>query len=73
VEFLEFAVDEAVGARLGGWLKRLGFAEAGKHRSKDVRLLRQNDINIVLNAEPYSSATTSSRPTARRCAPPPCG
>ncbi|MNZ61597.1 4-hydroxyphenylpyruvate dioxygenase [compost metagenome] len=54
VEFLEFAVDEAVGARLGSWLKRLGFADAGKHRSKDVRLLRQNDINIVLNAEPYS-------------------
>ena len=56
VEFLEFAVDEAVGARLGGWLKRLGFAEAGAHRSKGVRLLRQGDINIVLNAEPYSFA-----------------
>ena len=54
VEFLEFAVDEAVGARLGSWLKRLGFAEAGKHRSKEVQLLRQGDINIVLNAEPYS-------------------
>ncbi|MDV9032546.1 3-dehydroshikimate dehydratase QuiC [Pseudomonas sp. RAC1] len=54
VEFLEFAVDEAVGARLGGWLKRLGFAEAGQHRSKAVRLLRQGDINLVLNAEPYS-------------------
>ncbi|MDZ5605390.1 3-dehydroshikimate dehydratase QuiC [Pseudomonas sp. RP23018S] len=56
VEFLEFAVDEAVGARLGGWLKRLGFSDAGEHRSKDVCLLRQGDINIVLNAEPYSFA-----------------
>ncbi|MDR0209589.1 MAG: bifunctional sugar phosphate isomerase/epimerase/4-hydroxyphenylpyruvate dioxygenase family protein [Pseudomonas putida] len=56
VEFLEFAVDEALGARLGLWLKRLGFAESGQHRSKDVRLLRQGDINIVLNAEPYSFA-----------------
>ncbi|MFV3402498.1 MULTISPECIES: 3-dehydroshikimate dehydratase QuiC [Pseudomonas] len=56
VEFLEFAVDEAVGARLGSWLKRLGFAEAGAHRSKAVSLLRQGDINIVLNAEPYSFA-----------------
>ncbi|TRO39787.1 4-hydroxyphenylpyruvate dioxygenase [Pseudomonas sp. ALS1131] len=54
VEFLEFAVDEAVGARLSGWLERLGFARAGQHRSKDVSLLRQGDINIVLNAEPYS-------------------
>nr|WP_314487340.1 3-dehydroshikimate dehydratase QuiC [uncultured Pseudomonas sp.] len=56
VEFLEFAVDEAIGARLAGWLKRLGFSEAGEHRSKDVRLLRQGDINLVLNAEPYSFA-----------------
>lgn len=56
VEFLEFAVDEAVGARLGAWLTRLGFAESGVHRSKAVRLLRQGDINIVLNAEPYSFA-----------------
>ncbi|MCP1649686.1 3-dehydroshikimate dehydratase QuiC [Pseudomonas nitroreducens] len=54
VEFLEFAVDEALGARLGNWLERLGFARAGEHRSKAVSLLRQGDINIVLNAEPYS-------------------
>ncbi|CDF84204.1 4-hydroxyphenylpyruvate dioxygenase, putative [Pseudomonas knackmussii B13] len=56
VEFLEFAVDEALGARLGGWLEKLGFARAGEHRSKAVSLLRQGDINIVLNAEPYSFA-----------------
>ncbi|MEP9321168.1 3-dehydroshikimate dehydratase QuiC [Pseudomonas sp. LABIM340] len=56
VEFLEFAVDEALGARLGNWLERLGFARAGEHRSKAVSLLRQGDINIVLNAEPYSFA-----------------
>lgn len=54
VEFLEFAVDEALGARLGNWLERLGFARAGEHRSKAVSLLRQGNINIVLNAEPYS-------------------
>ncbi|TBU99039.1 3-dehydroshikimate dehydratase QuiC [Phytopseudomonas dryadis] len=56
VEFLEFAVSEAVGAKLSNWLERLGFARAGQHRSKDVSLLRQGDINIVLNAEPYSFA-----------------
>ncbi|MDH1265953.1 3-dehydroshikimate dehydratase QuiC [Pseudomonas sp. GD03944] len=56
IEFLEFAVDEAVGAKLAHWLERLGFARAGQHRSKDVSLLRQGDINIVLNAEPYSFA-----------------
>lgn len=56
IEFLEFAVDEAAGAKLAHWLERLGFARAGQHRSKDVSLLRQGNINIVLNAEPYSFA-----------------
>ncbi|KAF1061175.1 MAG: 4-hydroxyphenylpyruvate dioxygenase [Pseudomonas citronellolis] len=56
IEFLEFAVDEAVGARLAGWLEQLGFARVGQHRSKAVSLLRQGDINLVLNAEPYSFA-----------------
>lgn len=56
VEFLEFAVDSDQGSKLGNWLERLGFARAGRHRSKDVSLMRQGDINIVLNAEPYSFA-----------------
>ncbi|MCF3998543.1 4-hydroxyphenylpyruvate dioxygenase, partial [Pseudomonas aeruginosa] len=47
IEFLEFAVDETLGARLGQWLQRLGFARAGEHRSKNVSLLRQGDINLV--------------------------
>lgn len=56
IEFLEFAVDEALGAKLGNWLERLGFAKAGQHRSKSVSLLRQGDINLILNSEPYSFA-----------------
>jgi 4-hydroxyphenylpyruvate dioxygenase len=36
------------------WLERLGFVKAGQHRSKSVSLLRQGDINLILNAEPYS-------------------
>jgi 4-hydroxyphenylpyruvate dioxygenase len=56
VEFLEFAVDDAQGARLAGWLEKLGFARRGQHRSKAVSLLGQGDIKIVLNAEPYSFA-----------------
>jgi 4-hydroxyphenylpyruvate dioxygenase len=56
VEFLEFAVDDAQGARLAGWLEKLGFARLGQHRSKAVSLLGQGDIKIVLNAEPYSFA-----------------
>jgi 4-hydroxyphenylpyruvate dioxygenase len=56
VEFLEFAVDEAAGAKLKHWLGQLGFAVAGQHRSKNVTLLRQNNINLILNSEPYSFA-----------------
>ncbi|TWH75895.1 4-hydroxyphenylpyruvate dioxygenase [Azomonas agilis] len=56
VEFIEFAVDEPQGARLGHWLERLGFSCTGAHRSKAVKLWQQGEINIVLNAEPYSFA-----------------
>ncbi|WP_460043583.1 3-dehydroshikimate dehydratase QuiC [Pseudomonas sp. S2_H01] len=56
VDFLEFAVDDAQGARLAGWLEKLGFARLGQHRSKAVSLLGHGDIKIVLNAEPYSFA-----------------
>ncbi|WP_248799426.1 3-dehydroshikimate dehydratase QuiC [Pseudomonas sp. MWU13-2105] len=56
IEFLEFAVDESLGAKLTLWLERLGFAKAGQHRSKSVSLLRQGDINLILNSEPYSFA-----------------
>ena len=56
IEFLEFAVDESLGAKLSHWLERLGFVKAGQHRSKAVSLLRQGDINLILNCEPYSFA-----------------
>ncbi|KPA96761.1 3-dehydroshikimate dehydratase QuiC [Pseudomonas asplenii] len=56
IEFLEFAVDESLGAKLTHWLERLGFSKAGQHRSKSVSLLRQGDINLILNSEPYSFA-----------------
>jgi 4-hydroxyphenylpyruvate dioxygenase len=56
IEFLEFAVDGAAHAELAGFLARLGFRHAGRHRSKAVDLYRQGRINLVLNAEPDSSA-----------------
>ncbi|HEX2116809.1 MAG TPA: TIM barrel protein [Alphaproteobacteria bacterium] len=54
--FLEFAVDGATSASLGGTLERLGFQRFGRHRSKAVALYRQGDVNLVLNAEPNSFA-----------------
>src|SRR5258706_6413457 len=54
--FLEFAVDAESEAALGSMLQTLGFQRAGRHRSKQVSLYRQGDINMVLNAEPSSFA-----------------
>ena len=41
IEFIEFAVDEEAGRRLGEKLRDLGFHYAGHHRSKSVDLFRQ--------------------------------
>jgi len=53
-EFVEFASPEP------GLLERafgvLGFSEVARHRSKDVSLYRQGDINFVINREPKSHA-----------------
>jgi 4-hydroxyphenylpyruvate dioxygenase len=56
VAFLEFAVDDQAASALAALLKALGFARAGRHRSKNVTLFRQGDIHLVLNAEPDSFA-----------------
>jgi len=58
VAFLEFCVDEASGRALGTLLEQLGFRRAGKHRSKEVTLYCQGDINLILNADPHSFAHT---------------
>jgi 4-hydroxyphenylpyruvate dioxygenase len=57
VEFVEFAVDEACGDDLAGFLGHLGFRHAGRHRSKAVDLFRQGRINLLLNSEPDSAAS----------------
>ena len=56
IEFLEFAVDEDAGRRLGELLRGLGFRYAGRHRSKSVDLFRQGRVNLVLNSEQDSAA-----------------
>jgi 4-hydroxyphenylpyruvate dioxygenase len=56
IEFLEFAVDEQSGRRLGEALRELGFHYAGRHRSKSVDLFRQGRINMILNSEQDSAA-----------------
>ncbi|MET0963289.1 MAG: TIM barrel protein [Noviherbaspirillum sp.] len=56
--FLEFAVDARAAEELGALLERLGFACAGRHRSKEVLLYRQGAINLILNSQPDSFAHT---------------
>ncbi|MDO4997568.1 MAG: TIM barrel protein [Neisseria sp.] len=55
-EFLEFAVDGAAAQRLGHILNRFGFQKTGIHKSKNVALYNQGNINLILNAEPDSLA-----------------
>ena len=53
-EFVEFASPQA--NLLEPLLGRLGFTLVAKHRSKDVLLYRQGDINFIVNREPRSLA-----------------
>ena len=59
VEFVEFAADETEAGDLGAILDTLGFAEIGRHNSKDVSLWRQGEINIVINTEREGFAHSS--------------
>ncbi len=51
VEFIEFVTSTSHSPRLVAELEGLGFRRVARHRSKDVDLLRQNDVNIVINRE----------------------
>ena len=53
-EFVEFASPDA--GVLEPVLERLGFSEVARHRSKDVSLYRQGEINFIVNREPKSVA-----------------
>lgn len=53
-EFVEFA-SPAPGV-LEPVFEKLGFTEVARHRSKDVSLYRQGEINFILNREPKSVA-----------------
>ncbi len=56
VSFLEFAGNNAAVSDLDKWLASFGFRKVGMHRSKNVGLYRNGEVNIVLNAEPDSFA-----------------
>lgn len=53
-EFVEFCHPNP--DELDRLFKQMGFSAVAKHRSKNVTLYRQGDVNLVLNAEPGSFA-----------------
>ena len=55
LEFIEFAAPTP--HDMEDALQRLGFVCVADHRHKDVRLYRQNDINLIVNTEPHSLAS----------------
>ncbi len=58
-EFIEFAAPDPVA--LGALFQQLGFRAISKHRSKDVTLYRQGDVNYIINAEPDSFGQSFAR------------
>src|SRR5215213_9130127 len=53
-EFVEFASPTP--DALGPLFEKMGFELVARHRSKDVLLYRQGDINFIVNREPKSQA-----------------
>ena len=53
-EFVEYAHPEP--EKLGALFETMGFTKVARHRSKQVTLYRQGDVNFVVNAEPDSFA-----------------
>jgi len=51
-EFVEYTAPDT--DALGRLFVQMGFRAVGKHRSKDVTLYRQGEVNFVVNAEPGS-------------------
>src|SRR5712691_8804227 len=58
-EFIEYAAPDPLA--LGALFEQLGFTAIARHRSKDVLLYRQGEINFVVNAEPGSFAQAFAR------------
>jgi len=58
-EFVEYTAPDP--AALRALFERMGFRNAARHRSKDVTLHRQGDINFLVNAEPNSFAQQFAR------------
>ena len=58
-EFVEYAAPDP--AALAQLFESMGFVAVARHRSKDVTLFRQGDVNFIVNAESDSFAQAFAR------------
>ncbi|OGA39188.1 MAG: 4-hydroxyphenylpyruvate dioxygenase [Betaproteobacteria bacterium RIFCSPLOWO2_12_FULL_62_13] len=58
-EFIEYTAPDT--HALAELFEAMGFSAAARHRSKEVILYRQGDINFVINHEPHSFARAFAR------------
>ena len=58
-EFVEYAAPDP--AALGHLFETMGFVPIAKHRTKNVTLYRQGEVNFIINAEPNSFAQRFAR------------
>ncbi len=58
-EFVEYATDDP--QAMDQLFRQLGFTAIARHKSKQVILYRQGDINFILNSEPDSFAEAFAR------------
>src|SRR6202049_5324398 len=58
-EFVEYTAPDT--AELHRLFEIIGFSRVARHRSKDVSLYRQGNINFVVNSEPNSLAQQFAR------------
>ena len=58
-EFVEYTAPDP--EALGRLFESMGFVKVARHRSKDVSLYRQGDVNFIVNGEPASFAQGFAR------------
>jgi 4-hydroxyphenylpyruvate dioxygenase len=58
-EFVEFAAPDP--KAMGELFEKMGFTAIARHRTKNVTLYRQGEINFIINAEPDSFAQRFAR------------
>jgi len=58
IEFIEYATSRP--QALGQVLESMGFRPVARHRSREVTLYRQGDMNLVVNASPDDARVSST-------------